>query len=81
MLKYKPFINIKNEKTKNDYLYGIYDKKFKDNEEKLIKNISNERKFKSRTVTSAELEEFLTQIEEKKEQIKKKKRNKKQERK
>ena len=31
MLKYKPFINIKNEKTKNDYLYGIYDKNFKYN--------------------------------------------------
>ena len=73
MLKYKPFINIKNEKTKNDYLYVIYDKKFKDTYEKKIKNQLSQGKFKSSTVTSAELEEFLRQIEERKEQFKKKK--------
>ena len=73
MLKYKPFINVKNEKTEKDYLFGIYDKRYQEKEQKLIEKINYERKLKSRTVTSEELQNFLTKVEEKKEQLKKEK--------
>ena len=73
MLKYKPFVNAKCDKNENNYLFGIYEKKYIENEKKLIKKVSNDRKRKNKTVTSDELENFLTKIEEKKEEIKKKK--------
>jgi hypothetical protein len=73
MLRYKPYINQKNDKTENDYLFGIYDKRYKENEQKLIDKVNNDRKNKNKTVTSAELQDFWTKIDEKKEEIKKKK--------
>ena len=71
MLKYKPYINAINTKTKNDYLFGKYDKKFKENEERLLNKIIQEKKMKNKTVTPDELEEFWNKVEEKKEELKK----------
>ena len=73
MLKYKPYINQKNDKTENDYLFGIYDKRYKENEQKLIDKVNNDRKNNNKTVTSADLQDFWAKIDEKKEEIKKKK--------
>ena len=73
MLKYKPFVNAKCDKNENNYLFGIYEKKYLEKEKKLINKVNNERKRNNKTVTAEELENFLTKIEEKKEEIKKKK--------
>ena len=73
MLKYKPFMNVKNDKNEKDYLFGIYDKRYQENEQKLIDKINNEKKKRNKMVTSEELQNFLIKIEEKKEQIKKEK--------
>ena len=76
MLKYKPYMNQKNDKTENDYLFGIYDKRYKQNEQKLIDKVNNDKKNKNKTVTSAELQDFWTKIDEKKEELKIKKEKK-----
>ena len=73
ILEYKPYINAKYTKTENDYLFGIYDKNYKEKEEKLIKKVNEQRKMKNKTVTKEELEDFLVDIEKKKEQLKIKK--------
>ena len=73
MLKYKPYINQKNDKTEKDYLFGIYDKRYKENEKKLLDKVNNDKKNKNKTVTSEELQDFWVKIDEKKEEIKKKK--------
>ena len=80
MLKYKPYMNQKNDKTENDYLFGIYDKRYKQNEQKLIDKVNNDKKNKNKTVTSAELQDFWTKIDEKKRRIKNKKRKKRKKR-
>ena len=76
MLKYKQFINAKCNKNENNYLFGIYEKKYLDKEQKLINKVNNDRKRNNKTITSPELEIFWTKIDEKKEELKKKKEKK-----
>ena len=71
MLKYKPYINEKNKKTEKDYLFDIYDKRYQKQEQKLIDKVNNTKKEKNKTVTSEELQDFWTKIDEKKEELKK----------
>ena len=73
MLKYKPYMNQKNEKTEKDYLFGIYDKRYKKQEENLLDKVNKEKKIKNKTVTSEELQDFWAKIDEKKEKLRKKK--------
>ena len=70
MLLYKPFANAKNEKTEKDYLFDIYDKRYEKKEQKLIDKVNTTLKQKNKSVTSEELQDFLTKIDEKKEKLK-----------
>ena len=71
MLKYKPYVNERFEKSESNYIYGIYEKKYLEKEQKLIKKVNMERKLKNKTVTSEELQSFRNKVDEKKEELKK----------
>ena len=73
ILEYKPYIYAKYTKTENDYLFGKYDKNYKEKEEKLIKKVNDDRKMKNKSVTKEELEDFLVDIDKKKVELKLKK--------
>ena len=65
MLKYKPYINEKYEKT--DYLYNLNEKKDKENEKNLYDMLKRKNKINNRTVTNEELQIFWEEIDKKKE--------------
>ena len=71
MLHYKPFVNAKNDKTEKDYLFDIYDKRYEKKEQKLLDKVNTTLKQKNKAVTSEELQDFWTKIDEKKEELKK----------
>ena len=71
MLKYKPYVNERFEKSESNYIYGIYEKKYLEKEQKLINKVNMEKKLKNKTVTSEELQSFRDKIDEKKEELKK----------
>ena len=73
ILEYKPYIYAKYTKTENDYLFGKYDKNYKEKEEKLIMKVNDDRKMKNKSVTKEELEDFLVDIDKKKVELKLKK--------
>ena len=74
MIKYKPHLKDKPEK-KGD-LYYVLEKKYQENEKKLLDQINREKKAKYKSITSNELEEFWEEIDKKKEEIKEKKEKK-----
>ena len=78
MIKYKPHLKDKPEK-KGD-LYHEFEKKYQENEKKLLEQINREKKAKYKSITSNELEEFWEEIDKKKEElkVKKEKKNKKE---
>ena len=71
MLHYKPFMKAKNDKTEKDYLFDIYDKRYEKKEQKLLDKVNTTLKQKNKAVTSEELQDFWTKIDEKKEELKK----------
>ena len=74
MIKYKPHLKDKPEK-KGD-LYYVLEKKYQENEKKLLDQINTEKTAKYKSITSNELEEFWEEIDKKKEEIKEKKEKK-----
>ena len=68
MLKYKPYLNKKYEKT--DDLYNINEKKYKENEQKLIDKLTREKKIKNKIITNEDLQEFYDKIDKKREEHK-----------
>ena len=66
ILIYKPYINQKFEKTENDYLFGIYDKKYHEKEQKLLDKVNYDLKIRNKSLTNEELQNFRVKIDEKK---------------
>ena len=75
MLKYKPYINERYEKT--EYLYNLNEKKQIEDDQKLINEAIREKKFKNKSITNLELEEFNDKIAKMKEKIQEEKLKKK----
>ena len=78
MEKYMPYRQLKLETKLDEYTYAKLDKKYIETENKLMKQINNEKKIKTKMVTDDELKNFWEQIDIKKEELKKKKEIKEQ---
>ena len=68
-----PFDLNKYVKNKNDYKYIKYDKIYRLKEKQLIDKINFKKKMKNKTATPEELEQFIADIDKKKEELKIKK--------
>ena len=73
MEKYMPYRQIKCDLKLKDYTYSKLNQKYEDKENYIIKKVNEEKKLKSKMVTSQELKDFYEQIDTKKEELKKKK--------
>jgi hypothetical protein len=78
MEKYMPYRQLKLEAKLDEYTYAKLDKKYIETENKLMKQINNEKKIKTKMVTDDELKNFWEQIDIKKEELKRKKEIKEQ---
>lgn len=74
MIKYKP--HIKDKPKKKEDLYNVLERKYQENEQKLLDQMNREKKAKYKSITSNELQEFWEEIDKKKEEIKEKKEKK-----
>ena len=74
MIKYKP--HLKEKPIKKEGLHDILERKYQENEQKLLDQVNRDKKAKYKSITSNELEEFWEEIEKKKEELKEKKEKK-----
>lgn len=74
MIKYKP--HLKEKPKKKEDLYDVLERKYQENEQKLLDQVNRDKKAKYKSITSNELQEFWEEIEKKKEELKEKKEKK-----